>query len=683
MTHRYFQFQSVHSIPQPTEAHDEGRSMAVVLRHSIVLFVLLVLLSTSSLVSSALAATKWALVIGNDNYESVPKLKNAKNDARLMGSTLRDAKFDVREVYDVDRRRFWAEIESLKSRIRKGDEVIFFFAGHGVQISADPVLLPVDILAESENQVRREGIPLIQVQDYLKDARVSVLVIDACRDNPFPSTGTRSIGQTRGLSAIEAAEGTAILMSASRNQKALDSVPGVTENNGLFTYELVKAMRETGTGLDVQSLLKQVRENVELSAKKINHAQRPSLTDETSGKYYIFEPITAPAMAATHTSPAVTPPQATSQMTRVQSTEEIEQELWNSIRDSKNPVDFQFYIKRFPNGRFVANAELQVLRLGGSNHAASSTPNVNTPAPSVAAPISNNRPATITNSSIASASGSGTSAANVAVNASSSEPTNTKPASSTGAATAANTSTAPQEIVAGTTRFRGGFTPTGPARELSGKGEVLWANGDRYIGELRMGVRVGDGEMTWANGQHYVGQWSDDLPNGRGQLTFTNGNKYAGDVTAGVPNGQGRMQFGSGDTYEGQWASGIAHGVGTYIWKNGQRYDGPWVNNKPNGQGKLKFANGNLYEGQVVNGAPHGQGVMRFASSDTYEGHFAEGHPDGQGTYRWKNGDSYVGHWRAGVKHGQGTHSWANGDRWIGEFANDQQTPKGELIRKN
>jgi uncharacterized caspase-like protein len=170
-------------------------------------------------------AARLALVIGNDAYSHVDKLQNARNDARLMAQTLREAKFEVTTLENQDSKNLFRAIEAFGKRVQSGDEVVFFFAGHGVQINNDAVLLPIDIKAESDKQVLREGLQLSDVQEALKDAKVSLLVIDACRDNPFPKQGTRSIGGLRGLIAPEV-RGQAVIMSAGRNQKSLRSGAG-------------------------------------------------------------------------------------------------------------------------------------------------------------------------------------------------------------------------------------------------------------------------------------------------------------------------------------------------------------------------------------------------------------------------------------------------------------------------
>ena len=277
---------------------------------------LVLTLAGVTLHASAYAA-RMALVVGNDNYLQVGKLQNAVRDAELMSQTLGAAGFQVTLLRNLDRQALYAAIDRLQNQVNSGDEVAFFFAGHGVQLGNDQVLLPVDIQADDERRVLREGVPLLYVQEALKSARLAMLVVDACRDNPFPKTGTRSLGDSRGLRPPEPAKGQVVILSAGRGEKALDSVPGEqTARNGLFTWEFAKVLRTPG--LDVLAALRRVRDQVEDRAASVSHRQRPSLVDDLRGQFYLFGPPgatapTAPAQAITATPEAVKPGQTSPQ----------------------------------------------------------------------------------------------------------------------------------------------------------------------------------------------------------------------------------------------------------------------------------------------------------------------------------------------------------------------------------
>ncbi len=256
--------------------------------------------------SNDAAAARVALVIGNDAYTHVRPLSNAGNDARLMAAALKSAGFDVIGGVraNLDRKAMWSALDQLQVRIAKGDDVVFYYAGHGVQIRADSLLLPVDIEANNDDQVLRDGINLVEVQDELKNARFALMVVDACRNNPFPPKpgGTRGVGAPAGIVPIEPARGNVILLSASRNQQALDEVPGITKSNGLFTYTLVQALKVPG--VDVVQAMHNVREQVEQQARLANHEQRPALVEEMDGTFFFF-PKTSAAVPPASPTPRV------------------------------------------------------------------------------------------------------------------------------------------------------------------------------------------------------------------------------------------------------------------------------------------------------------------------------------------------------------------------------------------
>ena len=169
-------------------------------------------------------AARLALIVGNDTYKNVASLRNARADASAVASALRSFGFKVTLIQDSNERGFRAELRTFKETVSEGDDVVFFFSGHGVQLGTANYLLPVDIRGESEDQVKDEAIPLQRVLDDLADkkARFSLMIIDACRDNPFRGRG-RALGG-RGLAPTTAATGQMIIYSAGSGQQALDQL---------------------------------------------------------------------------------------------------------------------------------------------------------------------------------------------------------------------------------------------------------------------------------------------------------------------------------------------------------------------------------------------------------------------------------------------------------------------------
>jgi hypothetical protein len=230
--------------------------------------------------------TRRALVIGNDNYQSVPRLLNAREDAQAMARSLTDMGFRVQLELDLRERNMRAALRQFKSSVEGGDEVIIFFAGHGVQLAGTNYLLPVDITGENEEQIRDESIQLQRILDDMteKRAKFTLAMLDACRDNPFKGSG-RSFG-SRGLAPTNAATGQMVIFSAGTGQQALDKLgPNDPEKNGLFTRVFLKEMQKPGISVD--RILRNVRTEVVNLAKTVGHDQVPAIYDQVVGEYFL------------------------------------------------------------------------------------------------------------------------------------------------------------------------------------------------------------------------------------------------------------------------------------------------------------------------------------------------------------------------------------------------------------
>ena len=234
----------------------------------------------------ATQARRLALVIGNDAYQSVAKLQNARTDARAMAEALGRTGYKVRLRTDLGERAMKDELRAFKAEIQGGDEVLFYFAGHGVQLSGANYLLPTDIRGEAEDQVRDDALLLQKVLDDLQErkARFSLAIVDACRDNPFRTAG-RTLGG-RGLAPTTAATGQMVMFSAGAGQQALDRLGERDTNpNGLFTRVLLKEMDKPAVSVD--RVLRAVRNQVVELAKSVGHEQVPALYDQSVGEFYL------------------------------------------------------------------------------------------------------------------------------------------------------------------------------------------------------------------------------------------------------------------------------------------------------------------------------------------------------------------------------------------------------------
>jgi hypothetical protein len=230
---------------------------------------------------------RFALVIGNDSYENLPKLQKAVNDARTLEAALRTLGFDVIRVENANRRTMNQRIFDFTSKIGRGDTAFFFFAGHGVEIKGANYLLPTDTPPAREGQetlvvdesVAADGI-VLRLQE--RGARVSLLVFDACRDNPFAKSGTRGIGGSRGLGLMAAPEGVFLLYSAGYGQTALDRLSDQDPHpNSVFTRAFVRNLGQQGK--TIQDMAKATQSEVRRLALTINHQQMPAIYDQIDG----------------------------------------------------------------------------------------------------------------------------------------------------------------------------------------------------------------------------------------------------------------------------------------------------------------------------------------------------------------------------------------------------------------
>ncbi len=296
-----------------------------------------------------------ALVIGNQDYQAIRKLENAVADARAMAQQLRDRGFQVFDGYDLDRRGMNRLISEFEASLAARTIAVAYFAGHGVQVGAGNVLIPVDSTAQSERELTEDGIRLADLMERMAAANTAsaggfnLLIVDACRDNPFRTRG-RSVGVARGLTAT-GTSGVMVLYAAGTNQQALDRLNRDDRDpNGLFTRVLLRTMRTPG--LPVREVIGRVRTEVAQAARGVGHDQTPAIYDEAIGDFVFTPAPPAPPSTAGTTPPG--PPVPTFDRDAL---------AWQSIAGSRNAADFQAYLEAFPNGVFAPLARSRVAAL--------------------------------------------------------------------------------------------------------------------------------------------------------------------------------------------------------------------------------------------------------------------------------------------------------------------------------
>ena len=204
---------------------------------------------------------RYALVIGNSNYvQEIGSLKNPANDATDMAEELRNSDFEVQLLLNATYVQIREAVRKFHEKLINGprDQTIglFYYAGHGIQFQDENYLVPVDAKVQFEDDIVRMCFPvqrMILANMERSNSRMNIVILDACRNNPFPAT-TRSVNQ--GLAEMKKARGSFIAYATAPGSVAQDG----NGRNGLYTQELLKAVRNPG--FTIEKVFKEVRQNV-------------------------------------------------------------------------------------------------------------------------------------------------------------------------------------------------------------------------------------------------------------------------------------------------------------------------------------------------------------------------------------------------------------------------------------
>jgi hypothetical protein len=237
---------------------------------------------------------KIALVIGNANYQ-VGKLDTPLNDATDMAAALKELGFEVILIKDSSKRKMNDALDQFSTRIKKGYVGLFYYAGHGMQLEGENYLIPVNAQIKAEKDVEYESMPLGKILGRMESAgnRINIVILDACRDNPFRKFSRSS---NRGLTTpVQTASGTLIVFATAPGKVASDGIG--SNRNGLFTSYLLKYIKTPNK--DVETILRYVRTNV---AKDTKNYQVPWNSSSLTGEFAFNQ------KSGTTTSPSVISP---------------------------------------------------------------------------------------------------------------------------------------------------------------------------------------------------------------------------------------------------------------------------------------------------------------------------------------------------------------------------------------
>ena len=281
--------------------------------------------------------SRLALVIGNSTYGAAP-LSNPANDARAIGTLLTQAGFSVDSHLDATRNGMLAAIERFGAAVKRSETrlVVFYYAGHGAQLDWRNYLLPVDAVVQKQDDLKQRCVDLGLLLGQFSAAKdkTFVVILDACRNNPF---GSVYRPEQKGLSQFDAPVGSLLAYATAPGNVASDG----NGQNGLYTENLVRELGRRDTR--IEDALKRVRLNVRLAS---HGEQIPWETTSLESDVFIFK-------------------EGQRQLTEAELEQLVEADVseWTRIKSSKKVDDWVGYLRTFPNGRFAEIAQMRLARL--------------------------------------------------------------------------------------------------------------------------------------------------------------------------------------------------------------------------------------------------------------------------------------------------------------------------------
>lgn len=314
-----------------------------------------------------------ALVIGNAAYQDVGALENPIQDAKGMSAALKRLGFDVVEGYDLKYDGMRAVVGEYARKLDGAKAALVYYAGHGVSVSGENYLLPTDaqLKSEADLDLKTVNIDLVMRQMQRED-RVSIVILDACRNNPFKEELARSVSRTRsaavgsGLAEIstKSASGMLIAFATDPGRTALDGDKG---GNSPFAAGLLKHMETPG--ISISTVLDRVRGEV---FNTTGGKQKPWTNTSLIGEFFLTQ-AQAPSEARIQVAAAgdVTLPVSSNLGGNGNGNgapgmpQTLEMRLWESAEKSNTVEDYKVYLQSHPNGYFAQIAKNRVAAISG------------------------------------------------------------------------------------------------------------------------------------------------------------------------------------------------------------------------------------------------------------------------------------------------------------------------------
>lgn len=261
----------------------------------LILLLLTAFATCCGLLQPAVAEKRVALVIGNSVYQNAPRLPNPTNDAAALAAMFRSVKFDVVEArHDLNITEMRRAFRDFSDKARDADIAVVYYAGHGFEIGGINYLIPIDAVLERDSDAFDEAIPLDRALQVIEPAKqLRLVILDACRDNPFAKTMKRTMasrGLGRGLAGVEPDRPNTLVAFAAKGGSTAEDGAGA---HSPFTTALLNHL--VTPGIDLRKALGRVRDEV---MKATGNRQEPFVYGSLGGADVSLVP-TQPALATT------------------------------------------------------------------------------------------------------------------------------------------------------------------------------------------------------------------------------------------------------------------------------------------------------------------------------------------------------------------------------------------------
>ncbi len=294
------------------------------------------------LIQPASAEGRVALVIGNGSYEKVPELPNPPRDAADIGRALERLNFKVTQIKNATAHEMRKAVVDFGRAAEGAEMAVVFYAGHGMEVGGENWLIPTSAELRSDADIESEAVSLRSISLQVSKARqLGLVVLDACRNNPFAAKMRRSLATravTRGLAPTEPSDNVLIAYAARDGTTASDG----DGRNSPFTTALLRHIETPG--LEITFLFRRVRDDVMTATKR---EQQPFVYGSLSKEEIYLRAPVASALAKPPTNPVNVAPAE-------------DEKLWQAIQTSTVTGLYEDFLSRYPKSSHAAEARQRI-----------------------------------------------------------------------------------------------------------------------------------------------------------------------------------------------------------------------------------------------------------------------------------------------------------------------------------